>query len=275
MDHPAHLLRQLQHGHARKRFGQHFLASEGVLRRIVAAAGVGPGDKVVEIGPGLGALTECLLEAGCEVLAVELDRDLAEFLRERLGDRPGFSLLEQDAMTVDWAEALPGEGWSCVANLPYNVGTPLVTGLLRHPGRVRQLVVMLQKEVAERMVAPAGHRKRGSLSVYCESRAPGKVVVKVPPGAFVPPPKVASAVIQLTLRDGPETGGVDPDTFEKVVQAAFKAPRKTLRRTLGDRHGRDAVLAACAEAGVDGGARPSTLSLEAWGRLAHALVGGG
>lgn len=273
MDHPAHLLRQLQHGHARKRFGQHFLASEGVLRKIVAEAGVGRGDRVVEIGPGLGGLTECLLEAGCEVLAVELDRDLAEFLRGRLGDRPGFSLLEQDAMTVDWAEALPGTGWSCVANLPYNVGTPLVTGLLRHPGRVRQLVVMLQKEVAERMVAPAGSRKRGSLSVYCESRAEGRVVVKVPPGAFLPPPKVASAVIQLTLRDAPATSGVNPDAFEEVVQAAFRAPRKTLRRTLGDRYGRERAAAALAGAGVEGAARPATLDLPAWGRVAAALVG--
>jgi len=273
MEHPAHLLRQLQHGHARKRFGQHRLAREGVLRRIVDSAGVGPGDRVVEIGPGLGGLTECLLDAGCEVLAVELDRDLAEFLRDRLGDRPGFSLLEQDAMTVDWPEVLPGVGWSCVANLPYNVGTPLVTGLLRHPGRVRQLVVMLQKEVADRMVAPAGDRKRGSLSVYCESRATGRVVVKVPPGAFLPPPKVASAVIQLTLRDAPATGGLDPDDFEDVVQAAFKAPRKTLRRTLGDRFGRARALAALEQAGVDGGARPATLDLDAWARVARGLVG--
>ncbi len=273
MEHPAHLLRQLQHGHARKRFGQHFLASEGVLRRIIKESGVGPGDKVVEIGPGLGALTECLLEAGCEVLAIELDRDLAAFLRERLGDRPGFSLIEQDAMTVDWAEVLPGDGWSCVANLPYNVGTSLVTRLLAHPGRVRQLVVMLQKEAAERLVAPAGSRKRGSLSVYCESRAPGKVVIKVPPGAFLPPPKVASAVIRLTLRDAPLTGGVDPAAFEKVVLAAFKSPRKTLRRTLGDRYGRDIAAAALAAAGIDGSARPSTLELDAWGRLADELVG--
>ena len=275
MEHPAHLLRQLQHGHARKRFGQHFLASEGVLRRIVEAAGVGPGDRVVEIGPGLGGLTECLLEAGCEVLAVELDRDLADFLRDRLGDRPGFSLLEQDAMTVDWSEVLSGHGWSCVANLPYNVGTPLVTGLLRHPGRIRQLVVMLQKEVAERMVAPAGDRKRGSLSVYCESRATGRVVVKVPPGAFLPPPKVASAVIQLTLRDEPATGGLDPDAFEAVVQAGFKSPRKTLRRTLGDRYGRSDALAALEGAGVDGTTRPAALGLEDWTRVAVALVGSG
>lgn len=273
MEHPAHLLRQLQHGHARKRFGQHFLASEGVLRRIIKEAGVGPGDRVVEIGPGLGGLTECLLEAGCEVLAIELDRDLAEFLRERLGDRPGFSLLEQDAMSVDWAEVLPGAGWSCVANLPYNVGTSLVTRMLAHPGRLRQLVVMLQKEVAERMVAPAGSRKRGSLSVYCESRAAGKVVIKVPPGAFLPPPKVASAVIRLTLRDAPQTGGVDPAAFEQVVRAAFQSPRKTLRRTLGDRYGKDIAAGALVAAGLDGTARPATLALETWGRLAKELVG--
>ena len=132
---------------------------------------------------------------------------------------------------------------------------------------------MLQKEVAERMVAPAGSRKRGSLSVYCESRAPGKVVIKVPPGAFLPPPKVASAVIRLTLLEAPLTGGVDRAAFEKVVLAAFKSPRKTLRRTLGDRYGRAIAAAALAAAGIDGSARPSTLELDSWGRLADELVG--
>lgn len=271
MEHPAHLLKQLRHAHARKRFGQHFLASESVLRRIVEVAGVGEGDRVLEIGPGLGGLTECLLEAGCEVVAVELDRDLAQFLRDRLGERPGFSLIEADAMTLDWTEVLPGEGWSCVANLPYNVGTPLVTGLLRHPGRVKQLVVMLQKEVAERMVAPAGHRKRGSLSVYCQSRATARMEIKVPPGAFLPPPKVASAVISLRAHP-PETGGADPDHYEAVVKAGFKAPRRTLRRTLGDAYGRERALAALAAADVPDKARPADLDEAAWGRVAVALA---
>jgi 16S rRNA (adenine1518-N6/adenine1519-N6)-dimethyltransferase len=271
MEHPSHLLKQLQHGHARKRFGQHFLASEGVLRKIVAGAGVESGDRVVEIGPGLGGLTECLLEAGCEVLAVELDRDLAAFLRERLGDRPGFSLVEQDATTVDWAEMLPGEDWACVANLPYNVGTTLVTQMLRHPGRLKRLVVMLQKEVAERMVAAAGDRKRGSLSVYCQSRASVRLLMKVPPGAFMPPPKVESAVIVLDILPEPVTGGVDADALEAFVKLGFSFPRKTLGRTLGSRYGRLAVLAALASLELPEKSRAAELDVETWCRLALAM----
>jgi 16S rRNA (adenine1518-N6/adenine1519-N6)-dimethyltransferase len=273
MEHPAHLLKQLRHAHARKRFGQHFLASEAVVRRIVEVAGVGEGDRVLEIGPGLGGLTECLLEAGCAVTAVELDRDLAQFLRDRLGDRPGFTLIEADATTLDWAEVLPGDGWSCVANLPYNVGTGLVTSLLRHPGRVRQLVVMLQKEVADRMAAPAGDRKRGSLSVFCQSRADVRTAIKVPPGAFLPPPKVASSVLAMVSHP-PQTGGADPDWFEAVVRAGFVAPRRTLRRTLGDRYGRELALAALDAAGIPEKARPAELDEADWGRVAVALAGG-
>jgi 16S rRNA (adenine1518-N6/adenine1519-N6)-dimethyltransferase len=271
MEHPSHLLKLLQHGHARKRFGQHFLASEGVLRRIVAGAEVVSGDRVVEIGPGLGGLTECLLEAGCEVLAVELDRDLAAFLRGRLGERPGFSLVEQDATTVDWVTLLPGEGWSCVANLPYNVGTSLVTEMLRHPGRLKRLVVMLQKEVAERIVAKAGDRKRGSLSVFCQSRAAARLLLRVPPGAFMPPPKVESAVIVLDLLPEPVTGGVAPDVFEAFVRVGFEAPRKTLGRTLGSRYGRTAVLEALEALGLPEKSRAAELDVATWGRLAVAM----
>lgn len=270
MDHPATLLRELQ-GRARKRFGQHFLASPGVLRRIVEAAEIGPGSRVLEIGPGLGALTEHLLDAGAEVLAVELDRDLAAFLRDRHADRPGLRILEADAAKLDWAEVLDGEGWRCVANLPYNVGTTITTRLLRHPERLDRLVLMLQKEVAMRMVAPAGARNRGSLSVFVEARAAGSVAVKVPPGAFHPPPKVHSTVIRLDLHDQPQTGAVDPDHLEAVVRAGFAAPRKKLRNPLSRAWPRERVDAALADAGVPSKCRPGDLDLAAWLRLAAQL----
>ena len=270
MDHPAHLLKQLQ-GRARKRFGQHFLSSVGILDRIVAVSDVGPGSQVLEIGPGLGALTDRLLAAGASVTAVELDRDLAAFLRERLGDHERFRLIEADAARVDWTEVLVDGPWSCVANLPYNVGTSLTTELLRHPDRLSHLVLMLQKEVAARMVAPAGARNRGSLSVYCEARAAGRMAIKVPPGAFHPPPKVHSAVIRLDLYDAPRLDGCEEAHFEAVVRQAFAAPRKTLRKGLRAGWATAAVDGALATAGVEPRARPAVLSLEDWQRLAAAL----
>lgn len=267
--HPSHLLRELQ-GRARKRFGQHFLASPGILNRIVAGAEVGEGSRVVEIGPGLGALTETLLDAGCSVLAVELDRDLAAFLRERLEDRP-LTLVEADAAKVDWATLLDGDGWVCVANLPYNVGTTITTRLLQHPGKLTHLVLMLQKEVAMRMVAPPGARNRGSLSVFVEARAAGRTVVKVPPGAFHPPPKVDSAVIRLDLYAEPQTDGVDPDHLERVVKAGFAQPRKAVRNPLSRRWPRAGVTEALAAAGLKTSVRPAELTLADWIAVARAL----
>jgi 16S rRNA (adenine1518-N6/adenine1519-N6)-dimethyltransferase len=269
MDHPSHLLRELQ-GRARKRFGQHFLASEGVLDRIIAAAEIGPGSRVLEIGPGLGALTERLLAAGAEVLAVELDRDLAAFLRDRHADQPALRILEADAAKLDWGAVLDGDGWRCVANLPYNVGTTITTSLLRRPDRLDRLVLMLQREVALRMVAPAGARNRGSLSVFVEGRAAGSVAVKVPPGAFHPPPKVHSTVIRLDLFDAPDTGGVDADHLESVVRLGFAAPRKKLRNPLSRSWPRERVDAALTLAGV-ASARPGDLTLVQWQRVAAEL----
>ena len=173
MEHPTSILRRFG-GQARKRFGQHFLAAEGIVRRIVALGGVGPGSKVLEIGPGLGVMTELLLETGATVVAVELDRDMAAINRERFGDNPRFRLVEADAAAIsDWSALLGGPGWTVVANLPYNVGTTILLSLLREPATFGRVVVMVQREVALRLVAPAGDRDRGSLSVFVEARAIG------------------------------------------------------------------------------------------------------
>jgi len=256
---------------ARKRFGQHFLVSGAVVDRIVALAEIGPGTKVLEVGPGPGALTEALLRAGAEVLAVELDRDVAAFLRERHAGNPSFRLIEGDALALDWSTVLEGDGWVCASNLPYNVGTAILLSLVSRPETLRRLVVMVQKEVAERLVAPVGARERGSLSVFIEARAQARGSFKVPPGAFRPPPAVDSAVVRLDLRPAPATGPESPDWVESVVLAGFSAPRKAVRNGVASRFGRDAADAALAAAGLDPSLRPAALSLEAWVRLAASL----
>ncbi len=267
-EHPATLLKRIE-GRARRRFGQHFLASPGVVQRIVSVAGVRAGDRVLEIGPGLGVLTEALLEAGAEVTAVELDRDLAAFLAARF---PGLRLIEGDAARQDWASLLPGGGWKCVSNLPYNVGTKLVTEMVCQPQTFARLVVMLQKEVAARMVAPAGDRKRGSLSVHMEAHAATRLALKVPPGAFHPPPRVDSAVIVADLFEEPRTGGVPSQRFEAVVRVAFSAPRKSLRNALRSGFARERIAAALQAADLDGGRRAATITVEEFQRLVIAIA---
>jgi 16S rRNA (adenine1518-N6/adenine1519-N6)-dimethyltransferase len=254
---------------ARKRFGQHFLASPHHVAAIVRRAGVGPGSKVLEVGPGLGVLTEALLAAGADVTAVELDRDLAAFLRERL---PAVHLVEADAVKVVWADLLEGGGWTCVSNLPYNVGTGLVTDMVQLPGVFSRLVVMLQKEVADRMVADVGDRNRGSLSVHMQAYADVDIALSIPPGAFHPPPKVDSAVIDVRLLEAPRFGAVDPQHFSRVLRAGFSQPRKMMRKTLGDLWGKDEALHALAQAGIPETIRPAELELSAWVALAESAA---
>lgn len=264
MQHPAQILKALE-GRARKRFGQHFLASEGIVNNIVRLAGVSSGDRVLEIGPGLGVMTEKLLETGAEVVAVELDRDLAAYLRERF---PSLTLIEGDAVQQDWAQ-LGGGGWKCVSNLPYNVGTKLVTEMVTRPQVFDRLVVMLQREVAQRMSAPVGDRKRGSLSVHIEAHATARMAIRVRPGAFHPPPRVESTVLDVTLRQTPLIGRSQARFFGQVVQAGFSAPRKTVRNGLSSLFPRPIVERALVFADVAKNARPAQLSLDEWTRVAE------
>lgn len=273
MIHPATLLAGLE-SRAKKRFGQHFLASESAVDRIVALAGARPGARVLEVGPGLGVLTEALLEAGARVVAVELDRDLAAALGERLAasvESGVLSIVQADATEVDLGALLPGDGWVCAANLPYNVGTRILIRMLEMPATFGRLVVMLQREVVLRLLAPPGSSDRGSLSVFAQSRAEGRLGFRLPPGAFHPPPKVESAVAVFELRAVPETGGAPVERFDRVVRQVFSAPRKTLRRTLVDAWGVEPAERALAEAGLDPKLRPAELDIPALGRLALAL----
>jgi 16S rRNA (adenine1518-N6/adenine1519-N6)-dimethyltransferase len=267
VSHPSTLLKDLEQ-RAKKRFGQHFLVSPGVVRQILMVADLAPGARVLEIGPGLGVLTEALLGAGTDVTAVELDRDMAAFIRDRL---PGVNLIEGDGARVDFSEVLAGGPWRCVSNLPYNAGTKMITRMLQQPERFDRLVVMVQREVAERLVAVAGDRRRGSLSIFTEARAEAKIRIRVPPGAFHPAPKVHSAVVELRLRPQAEVGEAPIEFFDIVVRALFVQPRKTLRNNLATMVDRGVVDEALDGLSIDARRRPSTLELSEVQGIAGAL----
>ncbi len=267
-EHPSHVLKRLER-RARKRFGQNFLVDPRITDRIASLAGAGEGARVVEIGPGLGALSRSLLATGCELRAVELDRDLVAFLAE---DLPALHVVPGDALKVDWSEVAPGEGWVLCANLPYNVGTAILTRLVTAAPRFERLVVMLQREVARRVVARVGDKARGSLSVHVQAYGEPRIALTVEPGSFHPRPKVRSSVIEVALHDEPRLGGASPETFQAVVRAGFSQRRKTLENALSSRYDKALVRQLVADT-VGERRRAETLHLAEWGTLAQALEG--
>lgn len=258
MKHPAERLRELEQ-RARKRFGQNFLVSHDLAANIVSAAGVRKGERVLEIGPGLGVLTNALLAAGADVVAIELDRDLAAVLRE---DLPMIELIEGDALRVDIPAAA-----RVVANLPYNVGTMLMLRLLPMG---MPMALMFQREVAERLVAHPGTKAWGALSVQVQARARTEFLVELGPGAFHPPPKIRSVVVGFRPIAF-DFGGVDGDTFDMVVRQGFASRRKTIENSLGQRWSKSVARAALEQASIDPSTRAETLGLAAWRRLAPIL----
>lgn len=248
--------------------GQNFVAEPGVVRRIARLAEVGPGDAVVEIGAGLGSLTLALAETGADVTAVEVDRHLVPVLRSVLDERaPGVRLVQTDAMTLEWADDLDAtRPWVLVANLPYNVATPLVLDVLDGVPAVRRLLVMVQHEAGERLAARAGDQAYGIPSVKVAYHATASLVGRVGPGSFVPRPRVESVLVRIERRpDGPATEA-DPERLFALVRAGFGQRRKMLRRSLAGL----VDAAAFDAAGVDPSARAEELDVEAWGRLASA-----
>lgn len=248
--------------------GQNFVAEPGVVRRIARLAEVGPGDAVVEIGAGLGSLTLALAETGADVTAVELDRHLVPVLRSVLDERaPGVRLVQTDAMTLEWADDLDAtRPWVLVANLPYNVATPLVLDVLDGVPAVRRLLVMVQHEAGERLAARVGDQAYGIPSVKVAYHATASLVGRVGPGSFVPRPRVESVLVRIERRpDGPATEA-DPERLFALVRAGFGQRRKMLRRSLAGL----VDAAAFDAAGVDPSARAEELDVEAWGRLASA-----
>jgi 16S rRNA (adenine1518-N6/adenine1519-N6)-dimethyltransferase len=213
----------------RKRFGQHFLVDDGVTARIVAAVQPRPGETLVEIGPGLGALTQPLLERAGALTVIELDRDLAA----RLARNPRLTVVQADALDIDFAAlaAAAGSPLRLVGNLPYNISTPLLFHLLGAADRLADLHFMLQKEVVDRMAAEPGGKDYGRLSVMLQWRCHIEALFDVPPTAFDPPPRVESAVVRLV--PWPQPAAVDARRLGELVAVAFSQRRKILRHTLG------------------------------------------
>lgn len=246
--------------------GQNFVVDPNTVRRIARLSGVGPGDHVVEIGAGLGSLTLALVETGATVVAVEADRHLLAPLAEVLGGRP-VRVVHADARTMDWDDALAGApSWALVANLPYNVATPLVLQVLEEVPRVERLLVMVQREVGERLAAGPGSRTYGIPSVMVALRARAEVVGRVPAEVFLPRPRVASVLVRLDRLAEPPTDA-DPEVVGALVRQAFGTRRKMLRRSLRGTLDDDAIR----RAGIEPDARPEQLGVEAWGRLAHEV----
>lgn len=275
--HPAAVRRLLHEAGLRPRrsLGQNFLVHPPTVDRIVAAAELSGDDLVLEIGPGLGVLTDRLLAAAGRVVAVELDRGLAERLERTYRAEPNFALIVGDATKVPWADHWARwEGTlKVVANLPYQVTTPVLQRLLLEPVPFERAVLMVQREVAERMMAPPGNRTYGSLSVLVQYWCEVRLVTVVPPTAFTPVPKVESAVVCLKRRVQPAVD-VPADDFFPVVRAGFGQRRKTLRNALsaGLRLAPQDVEAALKAAGIDPGRRAETLSLDEFGSVARHLV---
>jgi 16S rRNA (adenine1518-N6/adenine1519-N6)-dimethyltransferase len=249
--------------------GQNFVSDPNTVRRIARLADVGPGTSVVEIGAGLGSLTLALAETGASVTAVELDRHLLPVLRAEVEHR-GVTVVEGDALRLDWDAVLGDAGpWVLVANLPYNIATPLVADLLDGVPVIRRMLVMVQREVGERLAAHVGDEGYGAVSVKVDYWASAKVVGKVPANVFVPRPNVESALVQIVRRAVP---AIDPEVVTAnalfaLVRAGFAQRRKMLRRALVGVVGPDTF--ACA--GVDPAARAEELDVAAWGRLAACL----
>jgi 16S rRNA (adenine1518-N6/adenine1519-N6)-dimethyltransferase len=259
-----------QHGLApRRAFGQNFVSDPNTVRRIARMANVGPNDHVVEIGAGLGSLTLALAETGARITAIEIDHGIAPVLQDVVKDLPNVSVVVGDALELDWNEIIPPESKAVVvANLPYNVATPLVADLLDAIPQISRFVVMVQKEVALRLASSVGSSDYGAISVKVAYWATARVLGDVPPSVFIPRPKVTSSIIEITRRETPAVGPhIAPQQLFKVIRTGFGQRRKMLRRSL-------AAIATPENfvlAGVSPEARPEELDVHQWGRLATEI----
>ena len=255
--------------YARKRFGQHFLHDRAVIRRIVDAIEPKPDDLIVEIGPGRGALTFPLLASGCELHVVEIDRDLAARLRARAPHGSNLVVHQADALELDLTGlAPPPRPLRVTGNLPYNISTPLVFRLLAVLPRIRDMHLMLQREVVDRMVSPPGARAYGRLSVMVQIDCEVERVLQVGSGAFAPPPRVESAVVRLRPRPRAALDPAGRDRFETIVRSCFSRRRKTLRNALRGVCDERAITAS----GLDPQVRPEMLTIDEFVGLAHASM---
>jgi len=264
----------------KRRFGQNFLVDRGVAQRIVDAFHPQPDQTVIEIGPGRGALTAELIKKAGQVIAIEFDRDLSPKLREQFAGSTNFTLIEADALAINFCEAIrPAQTARVVANLPYNIGTAILQRLIEQRSCISDMTVMLQREVVDRIMAQPGSSERGYLSVFVEAYCETEKLFDVPPQAFRPAPKVWSSVVHLRVRPKIAADVTDENLLWQVVSAGFAHPRKTILNNLREapesiqellkkRGGASIVLC---DAGIPPLRRAETLALEEWALLVNAI----
>jgi 16S rRNA (adenine1518-N6/adenine1519-N6)-dimethyltransferase len=251
----------------RRELGQNFMVDPNTVRRIVDLADVRAGDRVIEIGAGLGSLTLGLAETGADITAIEVDPGLARTLKELTAGLRTVTVVEGDAMTLDWVALVGGGPRIIVANLPYNIATPLVCDLLDTVPGIERMLVLVQDEAADRFVAGPGSKVYGAVSVKVAHHAVATKVGRVPATVFMPKPNVESALVDIRRRVHPESIGIDAAVMNNVVRTAFGQRRKMLRRSL------DGLVSAQAfsTAGIDPTRRPEQLGLNDWYRLTRAV----
>ena len=255
----------------KKALGQNFLQDANIIRKIVDALHVQPDDVVLEIGPGRGALTELLLQQAGHLHLVEFDRELSRYWQQRATEEPNLTVHAQDILKFDLNEVLDAAAGpvKVVGNLPYNISSPVLFHLTQYAGRIATQLVMLQKEVVDRLVAPPGNKQYGRLSVMLQYRYHIEKLFNVPPAAFFPPPKVESAIAQLTPLAEPDPQVVSEQKLEHLVKQAFAQRRKTLRNTLKGLLNPEQIESL----GIDPGARAETLKVADFVALANLSTG--
>ena len=254
-----------------KKLGQNFLIKRGIVDEIVHAAELTPGEPVLEVGPGIGTLTQGLAQSGADVTAIELDRRLLEVLDTTLASYDNVRIVHGDVLKLDVATIMNHKPFKVVANLPYYITTPIIMSLLESKLPIERLVVMVQKEVALRMVAQPGTKDYGALSVAVQYYTEPDIVLDVPPKSFLPAPAVTSSVIRCVLRDKPPVDVIDEKLFFRVVKAGFAQRRKTFANTMKTTGlSKDRIEELLAKANIDGQRRGETFTLQEFADVANA-----
>ena len=254
-----------------KKLGQNFLIKRGIVDEIVHAAELTPGEPVLEVGPGIGTLTQGLAQSGADVTAIELDRRLLEVLDTTLASYDNVRIVHGDVLKLDVPTIMNHKPFKVVANLPYYITTPIIMSLLESKLPIERLVVMVQKEVALRMVAKPGTKDYGALSVAVQYYTEPDIVLDVPPKSFLPAPAVTSSVIRCVLRDKPPVDVIDEKLFFRVVKAGFAQRRKTFANTMKTTGlSKDRIEELLAKAHIDGQRRGETFTLQEFADVANA-----
>ena len=254
-----------------KKLGQNFLIKRGIVDEIVHAAELTPGEPVLEVGPGIGTLTQGLAQSGADVTAIELDRRLLEVLDTTLASYDNVRIVHGDVLKLDVPTIMNHKPFKVVANLPYYITTPIIMSLLESKLPIERLVVMVQKEVALRMVAKPSTKDYGALSVAVQYYTEPDIVLDVPPKSFLPAPAVTSSVIRCVLRDKPPVDVIDEKLFFRVVKAGFAQRRKTFSNTMKTTGlSKDRIEELLAKANIDGQRRGETFTLQEFADIANA-----